>query len=350
MKLEKKLFQILLPDKEEREKIVENNLFIDKCIEKNKQSPKKIIKNSLYKISILHGPKKCNFNCPNYCCTEGISKGDLNKEQIKQVLDQAKKLGTKVTYWPGLGESFLHKDFWEILEYVKSKEMESVVFTNGSVFWNDELALEHLGKTSKELLDKIKKLGTHLYVKYWNSGQEKASQMVGVNEREYPYSKNQIPLVLNVLMKNLPKEKLGVEVMVSKENYKDVVKNILPKINELGIYCYLEPVIFSGKAEGKQKELSLTSKQYNSLKNLFVSGGEYCQKRQSGEMILIGNRMSPGIVIDPRKEDSILNEKGNVKDIFSIYHNNYFRKVRKISNELKGCLCRAVWNGEVKLK
>lgn len=59
--------------------------------------------------------------------------------------------------------------------------------------------------------------------------------------------------------------------------------------------------------------------------------------------------MSPGIVIPPREEDKVIDEQGKVKDIFKIFHNSYFRKVRKISENLNGCLCRAVWQGEIKL-
>ena len=175
---------------------------------------------------------------------------------------------------------------------------------------------------------------------------------VGIKPKEYPFAKfkgKRIPLALYNLMQKIPLEKLGVETMVSRENYDDVIKNIIPTINKLNLYGYLEPMIFSGNAEGKQEKLALNQNQYQNLKNTFVSGGKYCEKRQSIELILIGDRMSPGIVIPPRGEDKIVDENGNVKDIFKIFHNPYFRKVRKISENLNGCLCRAVWQGEVKL-
>lgn len=353
IQLEKRLFPILVPTKEEKQKLLELNRNIDDYLEKGLTLPKEFRKNSIYRLTIMHGPKECNFNCLNYCCTEGIAKGHLDKEQLVNVIDQAADLGVNVIYWPGLGELTLSKDFWDIQNYINKKGMKSVVFTNGSVFWNDNLAKESIGMDSDQLITKARNLGIHFYVKYWNSNPKKAAEMSGVKQKEYPFTSIQgknIPLALSKLMEDVPKERLGVETMVSQENYQDVVKNIIPTINKLKIYGYLEPVIFSGKAEGKQKDLALNQEQYRSLANIFISGGTYCEKRQCVELILVGDGLSPGIVIPSRNEDKVIDNSGRVRNIFDIFHNPYFRKARKISEKLDGCLCRAIWNGKIKLE
>lgn len=281
IKLEKRLFPILVSTSEKKEQLIERNRGIDDYLNERTDIPGNMKKDSAYILTLLHGPKICNFSCPNYCYTEGIAKGQLNKEQLKKVIDQASNMGVKVTYWPGLGELTLLKDFWEIQDYIKEKDMKSVVFTNGSVFWNDNLTKENTGMNSSELIEKVKDLGIHLYIKYWNSVPEIAAEMSGIKPEEYPFAEfkgKRIPLALYNLMQKIPLQRLGVETMVSRENYDDVVKNIIPTINRLNLYGYLEPVIFSGKAEGKQKKLALDPNQYQELKNIFVSGGIIVRK------------------------------------------------------------------------
>ncbi|MCK5630687.1 MAG: hypothetical protein KAI26_08755 [Nanoarchaeota archaeon] len=351
VKLKKRLFPILVPTSDEKRAILETNRKIDYCLENNLNFPPSLKNRSVYRLTAMYGPKTCNFKCPDYCCTEGISQGNLSSGQLKEILNQAKSLGVKSSYWPGLGESLLHKEFLNVLEYSHSLGIEPVVFTNGSLFWNNRLCNKSLGISSDELLNKLRDLNVSLYVKYWNSDPKKAAEMTGVSEKEYPYSRingKSVPLALKKLVQYLPQERIGVETMVSGENYEDVIDNIIPNINDLNIHCYLEPVILSGKAENKM-HLLLTAKQTQNLKNLFVSGGKYCQKRQALDLILIGNRMSPGIVIPPKEEDCVIDEDGKVKDLFEIYHNPYFRKVRKIAEQMDGCLCRAVYEKKINI-
>jgi hypothetical protein len=116
-------------------------------------------------------------------------------------------------------------------------------------------------------------------------------------------------------------------------------------IEAFGIFAFVEPVIFSGNATGKQVKFSLNDKQYESLAGVFASGGEYCEKRQSEELIVRGTCLTPGIAIPPRAQDSAIADNGGVKDVFSVFHNDYFRRMRELSESMNGCLCRAFWNG-----
>ncbi len=351
--LEKRLFPAIEISDEEKIRLSRLKKSIDALFEVGKiDEAEKLKADSVKRLTILYGHWVCNFKCPNYCYTKGTGDGILTSAQTKEVIKQAMEMGAKVTYWPGEGEVTLLEDFWGVMDWQAEQKLPAVLFTNGSIFHNDELSKKVLGITSDELITKLneKYPQLHLYVKFWNSSQVKASEMVGVNEEEYPYAAvkgRSVPLALAKLLQGIGKERLGAEVMVSKENYEDVVTNILPTINELGIYGYTEPVIFSGNAKSRQKEQALSNEQRKYLAGIFASGGDYCKKRQSVELIVKGSILTPGIAIPPRVEDKVVSESGNVKDLFAIFHNEYFRKMREKSEELNGCLCRAYLDGKI---
>ncbi len=339
--LDKRLFPIIETGREEKGRLSELNKTIDDLFEKNRIKEAQELKtDSVKKLTILYSPWICNFRCPDYCYTKGTDDGVLTSAQAIGVIEQAKELGIRVTYWPGEGEITLLKEFWQIMDYQTQEELPAVVFTNGTIFHKD-------GN-----IQKIRENpNMYLYVKYWSSNPEKAAQMVGVDPKEYPYETvegRKIPLALAKLICEIGKERVGAEVMVSKENYEDIVDNVLPMINELGIYGYVEPVIFSGNAQGKQQDLSLNPSQYQHLAGIFASGGNYCEKRQSTELMIKGSKLIPGIAIPPREQDTIIDESSKIKDLFMIFHNKYFREMRKISEDLNGCLCRAYWNGGIR--
>lgn len=72
--------------------------------------------------------KRCNENCIHCYNTEGNS--ELNVSQIKEIIDSAYNLGVYSITLSG-GEALLHKNFWDIIEYINSKKMKITLFTNG---------------------------------------------------------------------------------------------------------------------------------------------------------------------------------------------------------------------------
>lgn len=352
--LKKRLFPILEASEEEKTYFSEKNKKIDELFDAEKiGEAQKFKKNSVKRITFIFSPWVCNFTCPNYCYTKNIQKTAITTEQAIAIIQQAREMGAQATYWPGEGELTLLKNFWQIMDWQADQKIPAVLFTNGSIFHNNSLCNAVLGMKSKMLLEKLNTEYKHMhfYVKYWHSEQKKAASMVGVKENQYPYetiNRKNIPLALAKLLENIDIERIGVEVMVSKENYADVKENIIPTIEEMGIYGYIEPVIFSGNAQGRQTELKLEPQQHNELAKLFASGGSYCEKRQSIELIVKGQYLTPGIAIPPREQDRII--ENGVKDLFTVFHNEYFRHLRKKSLELNGCLCRAYWNKEISYK
>ena len=334
----KRLFPILEANPEEKARLSEVNGTIDTLFENGDiYETQKMKTDSIKRVTFLYGPWLCNFRCPKYCYTKGTSDGVLTADQTLNVIEQAKEMGAQVTYWPGEGEVTHLISFWDIMNYQTKNNLPAVLFTNGSIFYDDRISKRVLGESSDGLVGRLDEdyQGLHLYVKYWHSDSKKAAEMVGVDEREYPYEKvngRNVPLSLAKLLDKVKKERLGVEVMVSRENYDDVVENLLPAVEELGIYAYVEPVIFSGNATNKQKELALAPKQQSRLRDVFASGGTYCEKRQSTELIVKGSMLTPGIAIPPRAEDTILNDSGKVKDVFQVFHNAFVRILYKESS------------------
>jgi len=346
----RRLFPIMETSQEEKEKLSKLNRTIDNLFEEgDTDEAEKLRVGSIKKTTLLYGPWLCNFRCPNYCYTKGTSDGVLTTSQVKEVIEQTKSMGAQLTYWPGEGELTLLKTFWDIMDHQSQQKLPAVLFTNGTIFHDDKVSKGVLDVDSDKLIERVSKQhpDLHLYLKYWSSNPEKAAEMVGVDTKDYPYEKvngNHVPRTLAKLLEKVDRKRLGVEVMVSKENYDDVIKNILPTIEELKLYGYIEPVIFSGNARSKQIDLSLSPEQHQYLADTFASGGSYCEKRQSTELILKGSRLTPGIAIPPREEDCVLDEKGDVKDLYAIFHNDHFRRMRKFSEENGGCLCRKYWD------
>ena len=88
----------------------------------------------------------CNLKCVHCYNPKNISSVQIDINKMKHIIDEAKELGVfKITF--SGGESTLHKDFIEIVEYARSKRLSVEIFTNGQTLYD-----------RPELLDKIVKL------------------------------------------------------------------------------------------------------------------------------------------------------------------------------------------------
>ncbi len=351
--VQRRFFPILETSHAEKTRLADKNKQIDGLYAQGKQAEANSLReNSAARLTVMMGPWKCNFDCP-ICYTNGMKDGILTAEQTIQVIEQGRGMGVKLTYWPGEGEFTLLRVFWIVMYYLAEIGLPAVFFTNCSIFHDDRIAQGVLGTNSSALLDKLQSAYPlmHFYGKLWHSDPDRAAELVGVKPSAYPYETvrgMKIPLGLANLLSGIGTERIGAEVMVSQENYEDVVQNIIPTILELGIYAYIEPIIFSGAAQGKF-HLQLTPEQYASLAPVFASGGDFCDKRQSTELILKGDKFVPGIAIPPRPEDRIVDDAGHPKDIFGIFHNEHFRKMRVLSENSR-CICRDFWEGRLPLE
>lgn len=77
----------------------------------------------------------CNFRCAG--CFKSLEQqcnptDRLNFEEIKYIIDFAKKRGAKAIVYAGLGEPVMDQDFWNALNYTYKKDIWTILFTNGT--------------------------------------------------------------------------------------------------------------------------------------------------------------------------------------------------------------------------
>ena len=80
----------------------------------------------------------CNLACP--MCPQGLEDGrekefkkSLNNELFKKIVDEAIPMGLKYVNLSGSGEPLLNKKLEEFVEYLSSKKIISMIYTNGQL-------------------------------------------------------------------------------------------------------------------------------------------------------------------------------------------------------------------------
>ncbi len=80
---------------------------------------------------------ECNLSC-RHCWINPRSKdADLGTEEVKEAINQAAELGARRIKFTG-GEPFLREDIFQILEFVKSKNLKIIIETNGTLIGEKE--------------------------------------------------------------------------------------------------------------------------------------------------------------------------------------------------------------------
>jgi MoaA/NifB/PqqE/SkfB family radical SAM enzyme len=87
----------------------------------------------------------CNFSCPFCVDSKLINAGkSLTFEEVKKTIDTLHSHGLLSVILIGGGEPTLHKDFGEIVLYIKSKRLQVGIVTNGSRLEKIEAVVEEL--------------------------------------------------------------------------------------------------------------------------------------------------------------------------------------------------------------
>ena len=87
----------------------------------------------------------CNFSCPFCVDSKLINAGkSLTFEEVKKTIDTLHSHGLLSVILIGGGEPTLHKDFGEIVRYIKSKRLQIGIVTNGSRLEKIEAVVEVL--------------------------------------------------------------------------------------------------------------------------------------------------------------------------------------------------------------
>jgi radical SAM protein with 4Fe4S-binding SPASM domain len=82
----------------------------------------------------LETSRECNLRCV-YCYSDaGIARpGELSFEELSQVVDQARDLGARKIIVLGGGEPLLYDRLFDLLAYIRGRELSASVFTNGTL-------------------------------------------------------------------------------------------------------------------------------------------------------------------------------------------------------------------------
>jgi len=87
----------------------------------------------------------CNFSCPFCVDSKLINAGkSLTLEEVEKTIDTLHSHGLLSVILIGGGEPTLHKDFGEIVRYIKSKKLQIGIVTNGSRLEKIEAVVETL--------------------------------------------------------------------------------------------------------------------------------------------------------------------------------------------------------------
>lgn len=195
----------------------------------------------------------CNADC-GICFTDRKRKPqELSVADRADLLAQAAALGAQYCYVPGEGEPTLDKGWWQFLDTCREVDLPAIVFTNGMIFGDEDLCQRTWGISPAEAARRLADYPVHLYVKYWTPDAPLAARLLAVPERRLPYGSVDgvpVPLGLQTLMENLPRERLGVEVVVERRNATDVVDTIAPFTDRQGLARIIEIIQHNGRTFG----------------------------------------------------------------------------------------------------
>ncbi len=87
----------------------------------------------------------CNLSCKHCWISPESKNGDLNSDGVKDVINQAVELGARNVKLTG-GEPFLRKDIFQILQFIREKNLAVIIETNGTFIQEREAEeLKRLG-------------------------------------------------------------------------------------------------------------------------------------------------------------------------------------------------------------
>jgi len=93
----------------------------------------KVLSKNIPLVVVLNTTNRCNFRCI-YCYGPYYDndKNDFTTEELKGLIDELAKMGTKAITLGG-GEPLLRNDIGEIIEYIKARGIECGMNTNGTL-------------------------------------------------------------------------------------------------------------------------------------------------------------------------------------------------------------------------
>ena len=311
----------------------------------------KRVKSKSLLMTLIMFTGECNANCE--VCYTSREKGldELQGSEIKDIINQTKKLGSRVVYVAGEGEPTLDKSLFDVIDYTAELGMDFLMFTNGLLLSNDTLCKKRLGIGSDELIEKLKNKPVYIYHKLWSTNPEKVRKLMQLNPcADYKYSEFRleggrdilIPRGLDRLLKKFPRERVGIETCVENRTADEIKGVVIPFIEQTKVKSYGEPLIHSG-GNFNVHQYDPTQEQLKELQPWLVRQG--CTRVAYMFAVHNNGYATPGISILPEHlrtaEDyeklNIRKKDRNIKNLFELRHTHPF--LVKIRYRISGCLC-----------
>ena len=261
---------------------------------------------------------KCNFKCP-FCYTQTRRfDNELSTSELKEMILDAKELGTRSILIAGAGEPLLAYNFWEIVDYIQDHQMNVVVFSNLSLI-TKEIALKLYDK-------KISIVG-----KLNSFKKEVQEKVIGNISGAYEKMKNGLSNLIEVGYTELSPEN---ETMLSLET--SVLPYNVDEMLDFWIYCrennifpLVDTVLYEGSAKQSNYDEFLVD--YDVLKaqidkiqsydrSLGLSWRIKLVRREDNKGVIVGE-----IAGDCHRIGTNLNvdSEGNVYDCFNMSQKTY---------------------------
>jgi len=194
--------------------------------------------------------KRCNFFCPFCYANSGKeeAKNQLTLSEYKQIICDARELGTKTVRIAGWGEPFCDINFFDpmkidfpIIDFANSRGLYVVFFTNGSMI--TEKIAEKLIQKNVSIIAKMNSLKKD--VQDWMAGRDGAFEMM----------QDGIKNLIKVGFNKFDPPRFGVESIICKKNYKELPK-IFILLREQNILPYFEIIMHGGRGKDDTFHLS----------------------------------------------------------------------------------------------
>lgn len=251
--------------------------------------------NPMFQFVYLMLPTKCNQKCVG--CFTGQDKGRLPPElngsfyslrTLKMILSTLRELGVKTIVHAGGGELFTWHGAFAFIDRIHNSGFNQVIFTNGTLL-------------NRAQIRRLNSLRLSLIVSIKDTVELKHNECVGFNgfSRTLKTMEYAIEEGMNT------DGRLAVEIPVTRENGRRILKHLLPTLRTLNVVPFIEELIVTS-----------TSREEKGLCHTFDECREFFQKAWSIDKTL-------GYSWDIEYRQRILGEPGcgRRKYSFAIYPN-----------------------------
>jgi hypothetical protein len=281
---------------------------------------------------------ECNADCP-ICFTDRRRKrGELTPGEREVVLRQAAALGARFVYVPGEGEPTIDRGFWQFLEHCRDAGLHAVVFTNALVLSSDATCQRYWRCDVKTAIARLSELPVSFYVKHWSGDPALVGAMMNIDPLRYNFTHYQgwsVNAGLSNLLRDFPRERLGLEIVVERRNADEVVSSLVPFAEAHGLKRIVEMLQHNGRTFG---DASYDASEAQAAAVAPLLSPTSCQMATCKAVVTSRGRLSPRIAVleSQLPADAVDVRKG---ELFDLLHQTPYIAQRRYS---LGCLCEEI--------